>query len=163
VTEVEWKEIEGLGSCYLVSSSGELISLKQGKTRPLRTCLNHAGYLRVNIRKDGRNTHHFVHRLVAKAFCQGYEEGLTVNHIDENKTNNHASNLEWMTIGDNVEYSSTRNCLGWIVTLPDLDEVEVLNLTKFCADNELCQGAMSRVAKGERPYHKDYKVRRNIK
>ncbi len=43
----------------------------------------------------------FVHRLVAQYFCDGYAEGLVVNHIDGDKTNNRSSNLEWVTRSEN--------------------------------------------------------------
>ena len=42
-------------------------------------------------------------RLVALAWCDGYEDGLTVNHIDGNYMNNNASNLEWVTRKENVQ------------------------------------------------------------
>lgn len=50
-----------------------------------------------------RKRHKFlVHRLVAKAFVPGYEDGLTVNHINGNKLDNRITNLEWVTLADNT-------------------------------------------------------------
>lgn len=47
-----------------------------------------------------------VARLVAHAFCDGYsEENNTVNHIDGNKTNNCANNLEWVSQSDNNKHA----------------------------------------------------------
>jgi hypothetical protein len=48
-----------------------------------------------------------VHRLVAFKFCQNADVLLNdkVNHLDENKLNNHFSNLEWTTHTGNVTYS----------------------------------------------------------
>jgi hypothetical protein len=43
-----------------------------------------------------------VHRLVARAFVPGYFEGATVDHLDGDKTNNAASNLEWVTRSENT-------------------------------------------------------------
>ena len=43
----------------------------------------------------------FVHRLVALHFCEGYQDSLVVNHIDGNKLNNKAENLEWVTRSEN--------------------------------------------------------------
>ena len=47
-----------------------------------------------------------VHRLVAKAFmpCE-HMDMLTVNHKDGDKTNNHISNLEWVTLGQNTKHA----------------------------------------------------------
>ena len=48
----------------------------------------------------------FVHRLVAKAFIPNPQGLETVNHKDEVKTNNVASNLEWMSQKDNINYGT---------------------------------------------------------
>lgn len=47
-----------------------------------------------------------VHRLVAAAFVQRKDGANTVNHIDEDKQNNAASNLEWLTLSDNLNYGT---------------------------------------------------------
>jgi HNH endonuclease len=44
-----------------------------------------------------------MHRLVAELFIPNPKGLLTVNHIDRDKSNNAASNLEWMTQRDNVK------------------------------------------------------------
>ena len=49
-----------------------------------------------------------VHRLVALVFCEGYEEGLHVNHIDGNRLNNRMDNLEWCTVRENIHDSMER-------------------------------------------------------
>jgi hypothetical protein len=55
--------------------------------------------------KERKCHNNLVHRLVAKAFVPGYQEGLDVNHKDCNRLNNIASNLEWMTRLENLMYS----------------------------------------------------------
>lgn len=54
--------------------------------------------------KDGRRTRERVHRLVALAFCSGAADGLTVNHIDGDKSNNVARNLEWVSLARNTQH-----------------------------------------------------------
>lgn len=49
-----------------------------------------------------------VHRLVAKAFVPGYFDGAVVNHKDENKGNNRAENLEWVTDHENRIYGTAQ-------------------------------------------------------
>jgi 2-hydroxy-3-keto-5-methylthiopentenyl-1-phosphate phosphatase len=49
-----------------------------------------------------------VHSLVAEAFVDGYFEGAIVNHKDENKTNNRADNLEWVTYRQNSNYGNAK-------------------------------------------------------
>lgn len=47
-----------------------------------------------------------VHRLVMMVFnWVDNHVNMTVNHKDENPSNNKLSNLEWMTSGDNIRYS----------------------------------------------------------
>ena len=65
------------------------------------------GYYRVQIRNSKLSTKlEMVHRLVASAFIEGYEEGKVVNHIDCNPSNNQASNLEWLTQAENLRHRS---------------------------------------------------------
>lgn len=52
---------------------------------------------------QGLSKSFFVHCLVAQAFL-GDANGLTVNHKDENKLNNRADNLEYMTLAENIRY-----------------------------------------------------------
>ena len=50
-----------------------------------------------------------VHMYVAKGWVDGYFEGAEVNHLDYDRTNFKASNLEWVTHLDNVRYSSNED------------------------------------------------------
>lgn len=45
-----------------------------------------------------------VHRLTATAFINNPHGYPSINHIDENKTNNKAENLEWCTVAYNNAY-----------------------------------------------------------
>lgn len=43
----------------------------------------------------------FFHRIVAKAYCPGYEENKVVDHIDGNRLNYMIQNLRWIDYIDN--------------------------------------------------------------
>ena len=106
----EWKPIEGYEGRYEVSNTGKVRSLNyggtKGKVKELAPQDNGRGYLAVWLwDADGRN-HHYVHRLVAKSFIPNPQNFLEVNHLDEDKSNNQASNLEWCTSKHNVNYGS---------------------------------------------------------
>lgn len=59
-----------------------------------------AGYLRVFLDKT-----YVLHRLIASLFVPNPDNLPQVNHIDGNKENNKASNLEWVTIQQNCLHS----------------------------------------------------------
>lgn len=117
-----WKPIrnyEGLyEGLYEVSNRGRVKSLERtvrcGRgyriipEKILEGVDNGHGYLRVNLCKEGKVNQPLVHVLVATAFCenlQGYKE---VNHLSEDKTDNSAKNLEWVSHEYNCNYG-TRN------------------------------------------------------
>ena len=54
----------------------------------------------------GRRRHKSAHRLVAELYIPNPNNLPEVNHDDENKQNNHKSNLGWMTHKDNIRHSS---------------------------------------------------------
>ena len=104
----QWKAIAGYEGLYEVSDLGRVKSFWHGKEKILKPGKTHDGYLQVNLYKDGQRKMQLVHRLVAEAFIQNPQGLETVNHKDEVKTNNTVSNLEWMSMEDNVAYSRPR-------------------------------------------------------
>lgn len=98
-----WKDIGGYEGLYRVSDLGRVAGIKSGKTLKPR---ENRGYLKVVLSKDGRMKNFFVHRLVAKAFVPNVANKPFVNHLDEDKTNNVASNLEWCTRRENNNWGT---------------------------------------------------------
>lgn len=89
---------------YSVSNLG---NVKNNTTnRILKGKLSKSGYLYVDLWINGIPNQISIHRLVAQYHCNcpiGYDE---VNHIDENKLNNNASNLEWCTHLQNMRHGT---------------------------------------------------------
>jgi hypothetical protein len=110
----QWRDIEGYGGRYQVSNMGRVRALfayrGQQAPRLLNPMQANTGYRVVSL-YDGSGQKHRqqVHRLVAKAFCDGYRDGLHVNHLDENKQNNRADNLEWVTAEENAFYGTAHD------------------------------------------------------
>lgn len=98
--EEVWKEAKGYEACYEVSNLGRVRD-KEGNILPQRVW---GRYFVVDLKKPNRSM--FVHRIVAFAFVDGYREGLEVNHIDENRFNNCAENLEWITHKQNCNHGT---------------------------------------------------------
>ena len=59
------------------------------------------GYWYVNLMRDGVAFQNSVHRIVYNAFKGDLEDGLVVDHIDNNPKNNHIDNLQAITSRDN--------------------------------------------------------------
>jgi hypothetical protein len=77
-------------------------SRRAGKLTPY---LNNSGYLRINLYKNGKPKHEYVHRLAALAFVPNPMNCGVVNHIDTNKGNNAVSNLEWVEQVENIRHA----------------------------------------------------------
>lgn len=100
-----WKDVKGFEGRYQVSNMGRV----RNSTRlNILSPSKYQGYLRVNLSegKRGKFRTTAIHRLVAVAFVDGYAEGLEVNHIDENPSNNVSTNLEWVTHAKNVVHAT---------------------------------------------------------
>lgn len=94
-----WKDVPEWESFYAVSNYGRVFSKRKNKIKPLD--MNNYGYLRLLCYDGHRRKKLFVHRLVAELFVDGYRDGYVVDHIDGDKTNNMASNLEWVSRSEN--------------------------------------------------------------
>lgn len=87
---------------FYVSSCANVISesKKTGSVKYLNQQTESAGYKRLMFNR--KNV--FIHRLVAFAFMPFVEGKEFINHIDENTSNNHVSNLEWVTQKENQNH-----------------------------------------------------------
>ena len=143
-----WKAIAGYEGLYQVSNLGRVKSINYnhtGKEKILKPRKNTCGYLHVCLYKDGQKKMSLVHRLIAEAFIPNPNNLETVNHKDEVKTNNVASNLEWMSRGDNKRYSANKSAKMFdkstgelLATFPSTHEAERVtgiansNISKCC-------------------------------
>lgn len=66
---------------------------------------HHTGYHSLELRHNGKRVRVLLHKLVALAHVEGFEEGLCVNHINGIKTDNRAVNLEWVSLARNTEHA----------------------------------------------------------
>ena len=112
-----WRPIPGFEGIYDASDLGRIRSAP-GKTtsnarcdrrvwqtrilKPKHLCTKKRRDERVTLWKDGVPKDYLVARLVAMAWHGVPEDGLTVNHINGNWRDNRPSNLEWVTLRENI-------------------------------------------------------------
>ena len=53
----------------------------------------------------GKNHKRLTHRVVALAWCDNPDSKNVVNHINSNKLDNRAENLEWVTTRENLQHA----------------------------------------------------------
>lgn len=112
--EEVWKDIAEYGGMYQVSNFGRVkVASKRGRRPGIIPAFdNGSSYLFVSLcmrdsqyTKKYRSRTRYVHRLVAQAFIPNPQNKTQVNHIDGNKKNNRADNLEWVTPKENMRHS----------------------------------------------------------
>jgi hypothetical protein len=97
------KQVSGFED-YLITLDGKVFSLKTMKF--LKSRVTNAGYNQVQLFNKNGYKYFSVHRLVAEAYIPNLENKEQVNHMDGNKLNNLACNLEWMTRSENQKHCS---------------------------------------------------------
>lgn len=150
--EEKWKVIEDYPD-YAISSHGRIkrITAARGTSTGhiLKPAKNSAGYPYTCLRNNGKPKGTFVHTLVLTAFDKPRPEGMTCNHKDGVKTNNHIDNLEWVTHKENMEHASKMKLLpcrkGSKNNRAKLSEHEVYMIKKILASKR--RPTISRIAK----------------
>lgn len=93
---------------YWVSNSGQVWSTIVG--RLLKTKVSKVGYENINLKRLGTK---MVHSLVAEAWLPAKTNvNMVVDHIDGNKLNNRADNLEWVSRKDNTSRAFALGLIG---------------------------------------------------
>lgn len=110
-----WRPIKGYENTHEVSNLGRVRSIPhltsnkhQTKGQLLKQESVWTGYKRVHLRAGINSRKFYVHRLVAESFIPNPNNWAYVNHKDDTKDNNAASNLEWCTQQYNLKYGDRR-------------------------------------------------------
>ena len=99
----KWEMIKDADG-YIVSDKGNVFSLKTRQLMAKSDNVN--GYKYVGLYVNGKRKNFYVHRLVAAAFVENPNGDKYVNHLDFDRANNAAQNLQWCTAKENVRYSA---------------------------------------------------------
>ena len=118
-----WKDIKDYEGFYMVSSLGNVKSLKRKRVprdKTLVACVCGVGYFVVGLSKKGVHKTKAIHQLVAIAFLNHTPNGkkIVVDHIDNDKLNNSLENLQLITHRHNLskdkkKYSSQHIGVSW--------------------------------------------------
>ena len=142
-----WRDVEFYEGLYQVSSLGRVKSLKrETKTgyrggKILKPSKGKQPYCSVALSRDGVSEKIRVHRLVAKAFLEEDKKRTHVDHINNNKLDNRASNLQWVTHKENTRMAFDDGlvsvCKGVDAGSNKLSEKEVLQIRDSCKNGDL--------------------------
>ena len=169
-TEKEvWKDVKDYEGYYQISNHGNfrsvdrLVERSDGTTarykgKEIMGSVNNLGYRRFTLSKDGKATKELAHRLVGKHFVPNPHEFEEINHIDENKLNNKADNLEWCTRWHNLTHGSRLKNMSYKVRRTHIatGEVKIYPSASSVREDGFDQGHVSRVCRGEKQTHKGY-------
>lgn len=115
----KWLDVKGFEDFYQISNLGRVLSKRSfiervngviqfSKELVMIPFVINSGYERVVLRRGDKQEMWLVHRLVATHFINNPNNYGYINHIDEDKLNNHASNLEWCTLEYNANYGTVQ-------------------------------------------------------
>lgn len=102
-----WRDIKGYKGYYQVSNFGRvkrIVSKNRPSEKIRKIQYKRNGYAVVMLSVAQKYKLAHVHRLVANAFLPNHKKKPQVNHKDLNKKNNNVSNLEWVTLQENVNH-----------------------------------------------------------
>ena len=128
---MECRDIPGYEGIYKISEYGDIYSIKTGKFRKAR--IGTHGYYQIDLYKNGECKWFRVHRLVALTYIPNPYNLPVVMHLDNNKTNNHISNLIWGTVQTNTKQAYDDG----LITLPNLRTYILFNQTHSFTFNYL--------------------------
>lgn len=99
---MEWRDVVGYENLYQISEYGD-IRYKNNPTR-MRKFIEDRGYKLIMLRQFGWAKMFHAHTLVYRSFIGLIPDGFVVHHIDENRSNNHFSNLMIMKRGIHASF-----------------------------------------------------------
>ena len=140
---------------------GDKMVISEDFTRETSQHIHQTGYYQLNMKRPGeKKIVQKVHRLIAKQLVHNPRPDLydTVDHIDNNKRNNHPSNLQWTTSPENTRKAANDGLFSFKkfkLTFND-GRVEIVeNLKEYCQVNGYSRSECYAVMNNAKSSHKD--------
>lgn len=107
-TQETWKPVVGFEDWYQVSDLGRIRRSAPGRRthvgRIVTLSRNTYGYLQADLHVNGKSHTTTVHKCVTAAFLGPCPDGMQVDHINGDKTDNRVENLRYVTQADNIRH-----------------------------------------------------------
>lgn len=153
-----------MNGIYEVSNLGRVKALnynRMGIEKEIYIGIGKGNYLYVTLYKNAKAKRKYIHRLVAETFILNNQNLPCVNHIDGNKSNNNANNLDWCSYKTNIEHAYKTGLYKTGKEHPRNKKVLQYSLdgelikkwegvSYLCKQNNYSQGTISMCCRGER-------------
>lgn len=122
---------------YFIDEYGNVYSNYTNKLTLLKYAYDKDGYKTISLQlKNNKRGNFRINRLVALMFLPNPNNLPVVDHIDNDKANNHISNLQWLSISDNTLKGYKYNDYHYkkrINVIKDNNVVKTFNTVMECA------------------------------
>jgi len=148
-------------SGYFGTKDGKIFSNKGSHKsfRELKPVLQKTGYYMVHLFHNKKRVQILHHRFLSEIFLPNPNQYPEINHKDENKANNHISNLEWCTHSYNLKHSNKKFAKFYIIeNIETGEKFQIFNLTDWCKNNNVDRGAAYQVINGKMKRTKKFKI-----
>lgn len=99
----------------------ESLQVRHKVNKKIKSCYMHDGYLRINLHfNNGKKCNRYLHQVVGWTFITNPENKPELHHIDEDKLNNHPSNLMWVTKKEHREISRLNEQISFKISRADV-------------------------------------------
>jgi hypothetical protein len=137
----------------------KFLSCKYDKDGYLDLCL---------VCEDNKRRHFRIHRLVAEVYIGNPNNYPIVLHLDNDKQNNHYSNLKWGTVQENTQQAYDDGCCTWNKPVFLYDRKHKYLIKKFNSISDLAryfeysrgnETNLGKMCRGELPQAKKGKLK----
>jgi hypothetical protein len=125
---------------YEITSDGHVFSNKNGKKIELVGKVSKTGYRTVLLYINKKRIYKNVHRLIGENFISNPLNKREINHIDGNKLNNSADNLEWVSTRENqIHARNSGLCKSNKIDMNIASKIRELYMTEKYSHRELAK------------------------